>query len=394
MKIKIQKFGGTSVSTQQKREAAADKIENSIAEGFSTVVVVSAIGRKGDPYATDTLLSMISSAESCLNQRDIDILLSCGEIISCAVLAETLEKRGFRCRILNGGQAGICTDSNYGCAEIIKIDTTNIENLLKAGIIPVIAGFQGITQNGEVTTLGRGGSDITAAALGEALNAELVEIYTDVDGIMIADPGIVQNPKSIKSIGYDEVFMLSDHGAKVIHPMAVLFAMRGNIPLVIKNTSGNTAGTLITSESTMYKNKITGIAQINKRAFINLSVGSSSKNFNLFNKIYELSQDAEFINIYKEKSTFMVNEADAADITKVMKEEGVECDIFSLCSRIAVIGSFKSSIAYMIPSIIKVLSEKNIDIFHIGEAHYSIWIVVKEKDTAETVNTLYNFLEL
>jgi aspartate kinase len=221
MKIIVQKFGGTSVSTQQRREMVADKIIDAVDKGYSPVVVVSAIGRKGDPYATDTLLSLINNSESHVSKREMDLLMSCGEIISAVVIGETLEKRKFKVKVLTGGQAGIITNNDYSDADIIKVQTNKIMDLAKEGIIPIVAGFQGATEDGDITTIGRGGSDVTGSVLGEALKAEFIEIYTDVDGIMTADPRIVPEAKVIDKISYNEVFQFADQGAKVIHPREV-----------------------------------------------------------------------------------------------------------------------------------------------------------------------------
>lgn len=166
MRIIVQKFGGTSVATQQRREMVCEKVTDAINKGYSPVVVVSAIGRKGDPYATDTLLSLIDSRNNS-NKRETDLLLCCGEIISAVVLAETFIKRGHKVKVLTGGQAGIITDNNFGNAEIKTVKTSNIMELLNKGIIPIVTGFQGITENGDFTTLGRGGSDVTGAILGK-----------------------------------------------------------------------------------------------------------------------------------------------------------------------------------------------------------------------------------
>jgi aspartate kinase len=253
MKILIQKFGGTSVKNEINRKHAADKIKMAIKEGYSPVVVVSAMGRLGDPYATDTLLSNVLNITNKMDKRSLDTLMACGEIISCNVMCATLREMDIKCTVLTGGQAGIITDGSFGSASVIKVNTDKILKLLDEGIVPVVAGFQGMTENGDFTTLGRGGSDTSAAILGEALHAYEIDIYTDVDGIMTSDPKIVPDARIIDSIGYNEVFQFAEMGAKVIHPKAVEFAMRGNVPLVIKNTMSDAAGTIITSISNSKK---------------------------------------------------------------------------------------------------------------------------------------------
>ena len=188
MKIVVQKFGGTSLATPEMRSKVVEKIINAKRGGFQPVVVVSAMGRKGDPYATDTLIDINTRICTNIHPREMDLLMACGEIISAVVLTNTLKARGYDARAFTGGQAGIITDNNFTQAEILEIKPDRLLEAIKDGRIPVVAGFQGITQQGDFTTLGRGGSDVTAVALGEALSAYAVEIFSDVDGVMTADP--------------------------------------------------------------------------------------------------------------------------------------------------------------------------------------------------------------
>jgi aspartate kinase len=246
MNIVVLKFGGTSLSTLQRRKLALRKIENTIKSGCFPVVVVSAIGRRGDPYATDTLIHFVKSKYGEINNRDLDLLLSCGEIISSVFLSDMLNQIGHKSAALTGWQAGIITNSNFGNAEIIRVETKYIMNCIESNTIPVVAGFQGMNESGEITTLGRGGSDITASIIGEALNASAVEIYTDVDGVMTADPKVSKDAEIISRISYLEMYHMAEHGAKVLHPASVRIAARCEIPLYVKNTLSDSPGTLIT----------------------------------------------------------------------------------------------------------------------------------------------------
>ena len=250
MKIIVQKFGGTSVASEEARIAVKDKVQQAIRNGFAPVVVVSAMGRKGAPYATDTLIDTLKEANISVNVREMDMLMCCGEIISSCVMAATLQKYGINAMALTGGQAGIITDSQFGAARIKNIKVSYLMRLLESGIIPVVCGFQGMTENNfKFTTLGRGGSDTSAAALGAALKADCVEIYTDVEGIMTADPRLVKEANILEQISYAEVCQMAYNGAKVIHPRAVEIAMGSNIPMYVKSTFSDAPGTLITSES-------------------------------------------------------------------------------------------------------------------------------------------------
>ncbi|HWJ03898.1 MAG TPA: aspartate kinase, partial [Verrucomicrobiae bacterium] len=248
LRVLVQKFGGTSVASPEKRAQVAEKIIAAKEEGYSPVVVVSAIGRTGDPYATDTFLNLVKGIYSDVPKREIDILMSCGEVISGVVMVSTLIGLGHDAVLLTGAQAGILTTNNFGDARIVRIEPKAILENLAEGKVVVVTGFQGITENGEITTLGRGGSDTTASALGVALDAEAIDIYTDVEGIMTADPRIVDDAKILDVITYNEICQLAHQGAKVIHPRAVEIAMQKNIPLRVKSTFSDAPGTLVTNQ--------------------------------------------------------------------------------------------------------------------------------------------------
>ncbi len=245
MNTVVLKFGGTSLSSYERRLLAFKKVENVIDKGSFPVVVVSAIGRKGDPYATDTLIDFIKAQYNSPKPRDMDLLLSCGEIISSVLFSTLLNANGYKSAALTGWQAGIITDSNYGEAKVLKIKTEYILQCIRNNVIPVITGFQGINENGEITTLGRGGSDTTASLIGGALNAKAIEIFTDVDGVMTADPKVEKNAKVINSLSYNEVYKIAKLGANVLTPDSIKIAEKNEIPLYVKNTLSDCQGTLI-----------------------------------------------------------------------------------------------------------------------------------------------------
>ena len=236
MGILVQKFGGTSVASVEKMNEVCNIIENYKKRGNDLVIVVSAMGRKGDPYATDTLINLCTNVNKKSKKSELDLIMSCGEIISGTILSSMLEERGIPSIFLTGMQAGIITTKVYSNSKIKEINPTRIQRELDEGKVVVIAGFQGGTEDGEITTLGRGGSDTSAVALGKALGCETVQIYTDVDGIMTADPRIEPSAKILDYCDYEEVFQMAEKGAKVIHPRAVELAKNGDIVLEIKNT--------------------------------------------------------------------------------------------------------------------------------------------------------------
>jgi len=210
--IVIMKFGGTSVAEKHGRDAVVRRVHEAMLEGKAPVVVVSAMGRAGSPYATDTLLSLLESSPQDL--REQNMLLSTGELISTVVLSHELRSFGIEAQAFSGSEAGIVTDDVHGDASVIEIYPHLLHQAISAKIVPVVAGFQGISRDGHVTTLGRGGSDTTACALGVALNAQAVEIYTDVNGIATADPKICDNTVTLETIRTDELYQLARHGSR------------------------------------------------------------------------------------------------------------------------------------------------------------------------------------
>jgi aspartate kinase len=264
MGIVVQKFGGTSVATESARLSLLNHVKKTRQQGKDVVLVVSAMGRKGEPYATDTISSLLESINSHIDPAKKDLILSCGEIISCSLIAHFLDTNGIDAEALTGFQAGILTTDDFNNSDIINIDTTNIQKYIKQGKVPVIAGFQGITWDGKITTLGRGGSDTTAVELGGFLKAEVVDIFTDVPGVAFVDPRVYPSSDYINKISYDDMYKLASHGAKVIHPRAVVAANKFHIPVRVRGTYSDGDGTLISEETTKSARKIIGIALENQ----------------------------------------------------------------------------------------------------------------------------------
>lgn len=249
MSIVIQKFGGTSLRNLSNQSEFLKRVKKEVQTGSKLVVVVSAIGRSGDPYATDTLINQLENISTIINPKKMDLIMSVGETISAAMVSHLLESENLPSEALTGLQAGIITDDNFNSSKIIEIDTNKIQEYLNKDKIAVVAGFQGATQDLEITTLGRGGSDTTAVALGGALNAERVDIFTDVPGVAVTDPRLVPNARYIKKISYDDMYRLAINGANVIHPNAVLLGKQYNVPIRILSTFMDDQGTLISNDN-------------------------------------------------------------------------------------------------------------------------------------------------
>ncbi len=260
-KIIVQKFGGTSVVTPKRRQLIVNHIKRTLDEGFQVVAVVSAIGRRGDPYATDTLLDLLKTEGEPINERNYDFIFQTGEIISAALMSHKLNLQGIPSVALTGSQAGIQTNGYYRKAEITKINTKRLLYHIDKGEVPIVTGGQGISKKGEVNILGRGGSDTSGVALGVALKAEKIEIYKDVQGVAVTDPRIVPETPFLKTISYDKLYLMGLYGAKVLHPKAVLTGKKGGIPIICRSTLDMSPGTLI-SENENLNHPLVGLTKV------------------------------------------------------------------------------------------------------------------------------------
>lgn len=406
MKIIVQKFGGTSVASEETRVAVKDKVQQAIRKGLSPVVVVSAMGRKGAPYATDTLISFLKEANLSVSLRELDMMMCCGEIISACVMAATLQKYGINAMALTGGQAGIITDSQFSAARIKNINVSNLHHLLESGIIPVVCGFQGMTENNyKFTTLGRGGSDTSAAALGAALKAEFVEIYTDVEGIMTADPRLVKEANILQQISYAEVCQMAYNGAKVIHPRAVEIAMSSNIPMYVKSTFSNAPGTLITndrcggnsgSDMAINENCASGIANLGDLAQfrINLNPKDFAAGRNLFEDLADAGISVGCLNLSEKEAMFAVFSADVDHTKKVLEETGFEYVLNPDCAKVSVVGSGMRGVPGIMATFVSALAEKNIAILQTVDSDTTISAIIKEDCLVDAVTALHQAFKL
>lgn len=241
----VMKFGGTSLRDEDCRSYALKHIKNYHESGERIVVVVSAMGRKGEPYATDTLVALLRDVGHNINPRELDLVMSVGETLSSAYFSHLLSHNGMPAESFNGRQSGILTDDNAGNAEILEINPSRIVEALDNGFIAVVAGFQGVNDKGDIRTLGRGGSDTSAVALASALGAEKVEIFSDVDGIANCDPRQVEGSSYLESISVNQMLAMADEGSRVIHPRAIKASLKTKTPIIAKNNFNDSEGTLI-----------------------------------------------------------------------------------------------------------------------------------------------------
>ena len=266
--IIVMKFGGTSVQTEESRRHVIKHIRRNVESGKKVVAVVSAMGRKGDPYATDTLISLLKDVGEPVNPAELDSVMSIGERLSSAYFSHLLTMNGMPAVAFTGGQAGILTDANPGNAEILEINTSRIRKALSEGKITVVAGFQGVTSEGDVRTLGRGGSDTSAVALGSSLGAEVVEIYSDVDGIANCDPRQIPEAVFMDSVSVTQILSMADEGSKVIHPRAIKASLKTKTEIVVRNTFNEKSGTIIFHNATDQQSDQVALAHRDELALI------------------------------------------------------------------------------------------------------------------------------
>lgn len=398
MAVVVQKFGGSSVATPELREKALNKVIALRAANTDIVVVVSAMGRQGDPYATDTLITLLKQAGT-VDKRDQDIMMACGEIMSAAIMASTLRRAGIKAIALTGWQAGIVTDNTFGDARIITVETDYLKSLLATGVVPVVAGFQGASDAGDITTLGRGGSDTTAAAIGVALAAKCIEIYTDVEGIMTADPRIVPEARVLGSLDYSEVFQMASQGSKVIHPRAVELAMQRNIPLVIKSTFSDAPGTTITN-TVLYEQKrgkyVTAVAHITRVAQVVIETpgDDGSIEYDLFHRLADAGVSVDLINVSPDEKKFIVTEDAKDSAYEALKDLGVNVSIRSGCAKISVIGAGMRGMPGVMAKVVAALREAQVRILQTSDSHLTISVLTDEQDLERATKALHRHFKL
>ena len=244
--VLVQKFGGTSVATADRRQLVVDRVRGAREQGYQVAIVVSAMGRRGDPYATDTLLDLLRADGAVVNPADYTLMFVTGEIIAAALMSHTLNRSGIPAVGMTGAQARIFTDGHPTEAEVLDIDVSHMRRHLERGEVPVVTGGQGIERESfDYNTLGRGASDTSGVAVGVALRAERVEIFTDVEGVASADPRVVPAAMTLPRIGFERMHELARYGAKVIHPRAVKAGWQAGTPIVVRSTFSAAPGTLI-----------------------------------------------------------------------------------------------------------------------------------------------------
>ncbi|WP_282708890.1 aspartate kinase [Ligilactobacillus sp. Marseille-Q7487] len=393
MKIMVQKFGGTSVQDTDSRKKAMKHVAYSLKNGYKVVVVVSAIGRKGAPYATDSLLALVGGTDTHLNKRELDMVVSVGEIISTAVFAEMLNANGIKATALTGPDAGIKTNNDYQNAKVLDVQTVNILKAFENNDVVVVAGFQGLSKEGHITTLGRGGSDTSAALLGVALGAERVDIFTDVSGMMTGDPRLVKKARFIESVSYEEVANMAHEGAKVIHPRAVEVAYQENLPLRIRSTWDDVTemGTLVSNRKLALRHyrSVTGVAhQVGLMQFTIFSKDCDAQT--VFDLLAENNLSVDFINIDLEKVVFNLDQEQGLVAQKLLQSQNIAVQIIADCVKVSIIGAGMLGTPGITAKMVRALTKHQIQILQTTDSDTTIWVLVHGKDLTAAVNTLHD----
>ena len=395
--IIILKFGGTSVGDADRIKKVADKIISASLGGNKVVAAVSAMGD-----TTDKLIELAGVISSDPSRREMDMLMSTGERVSGALLAMAIKEKGYDCISLTGGQAGIVTDDVYSNAKILYIKTDRILKELKKGRIVIVAGFQGINMRGDITTLGRGGSDTTAVALASALKAKYCEIYTDVDGVFSTDPNVVCEAAKLDAISYDEMLELASCGARVLHLRAVEFAKKHNVVLHIRSSFNDIEGTWVMEnykkDNRMERPFITGVTYDVGEAKVSI-FGLEDKPgvaADLFGRLAKENINVDLIvqNVSEKNFaviSFTVKNENLSLAEKVLsKIENVRVEIDNDIAKVSIIGAGMQTHPGVAAKMFKILADKGINIEMISTSPIRISCVIKRGEIKEAVKALHS----
>jgi len=398
----VQKFGGTSVGSAERILNVAERVKEEKLRGNDVVVVVSAMGK-----TTDHLVSLAKELSAQPDKREMDMLLTTGEQITISLLAMALKSQGTDSVSFTGWQAGIHTEPVHGNARILKIETDSIKKQLSEGKVVIVAGFQGITDSGEITTLGRGGSDTTAVALAAALKADKCDIYTDVTGVYTTDPRYVKDARKLLAVSYDEMLELANLGAGVLHPRAVEFAKNYSVPLEVRSSMEKVSGTIIEEEPKMEENLVVrGIAfedeitRVTIFGLHNYLTGLSTifttlaKNHINVDIIIQSTTESNETNL-----SFSIKTEDLENTLKVLEENRAVLEYDQVewemkLAKVSIVGSGMVSNPGVAAEMFKVLADNGIYVKMVSTSEIKVSAVVAETSMLKAVEVLHNAFDL
>lgn len=400
--IIVQKYGGTSVTDIGRIESVAKRVANTRRAGYEVVVIVSALG-----HTTDKLIDLALKITTNPPDRELDMLLSTGEQMSSALLAMAIHKLGLDAISFTGAQVGIITDGSFTKARIIDINARRIEEELKKGRIVIVAGFQGMSVNQDITTLGRGGSNLTAVALAKVLNAKMCEMYTDVEGVFTADPRIVKNARKIDKLSYEEMFELASLGAQVLQPRSIEFAMKFGVPIHVRSSFSNKEGTIISKEvKAMEHIVVSGVALNKDEAKVTIcdvpdKPGIAAKIFKDIAK-ENINVDMIIQNVSRTGATDVSFTVMGSELNKAIKaskdvaeaigagDVTVDKDI----AKVSIVGIGMKSHSGVAANMFEALAEKSINIEMISTSEIKISCIVKKSLGEAAVRAIHEKFRL
>ena len=401
-KLIVKKFGGTSVADAERIEAVADNVEAEIQKGNKVTVVLSAMGK-----STDDLIDLAKEINPEPDLREYDALVSTGEQISVALLAMALLKRGIKGKSYTAYQLGIKTNSSHSRARILDVEVSKITSELDEGVVPVITGFQGMNELGDITTLGRGGSDTTGVALAVALKADECQIYTDVDGVFTTDPRVCDKARLLKEVSFEEMLELSSSGAKVLQLRAVEYASKFNLPLRVLSSFQEGEGTLVQEEKNIMERPIvSGISSIDSEAKLTIRgvpdvPGVAAK---ILSPISEAGIEVDVIvqNISADNNTdftFTVDKSDAKKAEDILQKTsqmlgGGSIEVDDEIAKISIVGRGMRAHAGVASKMFQTLAKNEINISMITTSEIKISVVIKKDEMTKAVKALHNAFDL
>ena len=401
-KLIVKKFGGTSVANTERIEVVADNIQLEIEKGNQVAVVLSAMGK-----STDELISLAREINPEPNLREYDALVSTGEQISVALLAMALLKRGINGKSYTAYQLGIKTNSSHSRARILDVEVSKINNEIQEGTVPVITGFQGMNEYGDITTLGRGGSDTTGVALAVALEADECQIYTDVDGVFTTDPRVYDKARLLKEVSFEEMLELSSSGAKVLQLRSVEYASKFNLPIRVLSSFNDGEGTLVQEEKNIMERPIvSGISSIDSEAKLTIRgvpdvPGVAAK---ILGPISDAGIEVDVIvqNISAENNTdftFTVDKSDAVQAENILKHTsdslgGGSVEVDDDIAKISIVGRGMRAHAGVASKMFEALAASEINILMITTSEIKISVVIKKSEMKNAVKSLHDAFDL
>ena len=399
---KVLKFGGTSVGTTERIQHVANIIKNEQSLGNKVIVVVSAMSGK-----TNELVSLSNEISEDFNKREFDVLLSAGEQITCALLSGALIKLNIKAKSWMNWQIPILTEGDHSNARIINMHVEKINYYLNEGGVVIIPGFQGISKDGDITTIGRGGSDATAVAIAKIFNTDCCEIYTDVDGVFSTDPNKIPVAKKIDKISYDEMLELSSLGAKVMQSSAVQTAMMYNIPLEVKSTFTDRKGTKIFSQENIdYTKSVTGVAYSKDDAKITI-IGVEDKPgvaANIFEPLSKSQVNVDMViqNISSDQKTtditFTVKRNDVLKTKQILSDSRIikykEIIQNDKVAKVSIVGAGMVSTPGITYRMFRALSDEGINILAISTSEIKLSVIIEENNTLKAIKKLHTIFDL